>query len=122
MNTFSFPEYANRWDVAVVSALLTDALAQGWTVSVDNGGYYDEGDSVVIVDSADAQAISAEMMSTDTDLLTFRKSGHFVGTMLLVWGNSGECYADSTIDNGGPFDQFTDRVERSINDLFNTGN
>jgi hypothetical protein len=67
----------------IVQRLIADALAQGFTLSVNDG------EQTVLTRSTDADAIEAAMFSTGEDYLCFAKEGKYVGVVQLVYGNDG---------------------------------
>jgi len=77
---------------AVISKMISDALALGYVVSIW------EGEGWAIKRSADKAAILAACASTDSDNFIFRDaSGERVGAVLVVYGNdAGETIADNT--------------------------
>lgn len=114
---FSFPQHMNRNDRIVASFIITQAIVKNdWSISVNDGEEW------TVKQSIDPQIISAAMCSTDSDTLRFRDMKQTdadgkhptVGTMILVWGNDGECFADSSMDDGGYFDIFCESVMDKI--------
>lgn len=101
-----FPKHANANDAKVATFILKQAIVKNdWMISVNDGEEW------VVKNSIDEDKISAAMMSTDNDTLNFKThSGQPMGTIWLVYGNNGECFADASSDNGGAFDAFTQCV------------
>jgi hypothetical protein len=74
--------------------LVDAALAKGWTVSVCDGEEW------TVKKSTDAKAIKASLMSTDEDILRFRRAdGTKIGMVVLVYGNSPEELFSDHSDN-----------------------
>jgi len=68
----------------IIKMIVTQALARGWQVSVNDGEEW------VVTHATDSKVIMEAVMSTDEDILAFRdKELERVGTILLVYGNSG---------------------------------
>ena len=81
------PEVAARQAVErqIVERVVDDALAAGFLLSVDNGGYDFE-----ILLSSDRTAVLAEMFATDEEYLyLYRKNQQYAGSVYLVYGNDG---------------------------------
>ncbi len=68
----------------IVTAVVKQALAAGFALSVNNGG-----DEMEIEDVMDESAVLAAMFATDEDLLYFSKEGKDLGWVLFVYGNGG---------------------------------
>lgn len=67
----------------VVTKLVNDALAAGYTVSVSDG------EEVVVKQSNNRAEILKAMASTGEDILVFRRAdGTRVGSVLLIWNNA----------------------------------
>ena len=75
----------HRHERAIAERLVTDAIAQGYQVSVNDG------EAWVVKRSTDSKAIMAALFSTDEDYISIRKEGEdgSVGTFMLVYGNDG---------------------------------
>ena len=75
----------HRHERAIAERLVTDAIAQGYQVSVNDG------EAWVVKRSTDSKAIMAALFSTDEDYIRIRKDGEetSVGTFTLVYGNDG---------------------------------
>ena len=75
----------HRHERAIAERLVTDAIAQGYQVSVNDG------EAWVVKRSTDNKAIMAALFSTDEDYIRIRKDGEetSVGTFTLVYGNDG---------------------------------
>lgn len=83
--------YASNVERRIAKAIVTDALAKGWTVSVHDGEEW------ALAASADKAAILSAMGSTDSDTLRFRtSSGEKIGSIYLVWGNEEDLLSDHT--------------------------
>lgn len=75
----------------IAKKVVTDALAAGYLIDVDDGG------DVVLRQSKDEAAIVAAMFSTDADVLTVRESdGRRVGSIYFLYGNGSEVLSDYT--------------------------
>lgn len=75
----------------IAKQIITDAIAAGYLISVDDGG------EVVIKRSRNKAEIVAAMFSTDSDTLTIRKAdGTRVGAIFLVYGNGADVISDYT--------------------------
>jgi hypothetical protein len=84
----------------IIRRLATDAIAAGYRITVDNGGYPDD---YALLHSADVRAVMAAVMQTDEDVLFFcrhdKPSGVHPGWVKLVYGNDGyDVVCDYTID------------------------
>jgi len=75
----------HRHERAIAERLVTDALAQGFQVSVNDG------EGWVLKRSTDVEAVMAALFSTDEDYIRIRKDGEqsSVGTFTLIYGNDG---------------------------------
>lgn len=75
----------HRHERAIAERLVTDAIAQGYQVSVNDG------EAWVVKRSTDSKDIMAALFSTDEDYIRIRKDGEqsSVGTFTLVYGNDG---------------------------------
>ena len=75
----------HRHERAIAERLVTDAIAQGYQVSVNDG------EAWVVKRSTDSKAIMAALFSTDEDYIRIRKDGEetSVGTFTLIYGNDG---------------------------------
>lgn len=67
----------------IIDALLTDLLAAGFVLSVDDG------DDLPIQNATDKAVIMAALGSTGVDRLIVRKDDQCAGWFLLVYGNEG---------------------------------
>ena len=78
---------------AIVTKIVADALAQGFSIEVDDG------EDVQAVTSAEKKHIEEKCFATDDCLLYFEKEGKSVGWVLFVYGNDGwDCISDYTTD------------------------
>lgn len=68
---------------SIARRIVRDALNQGCTVSVHDGGEW------VVTKSATYKTIFAALFSTDSDTLSIRRAGERIGTVYLVYGNDG---------------------------------
>ena len=75
----------HRHERAIAERLVTDAIALGYQVSVNDG------EAWVVKRSTDSKAIMAALFSTDEDYIRIRKEGEegSVGTFTLIYGNDG---------------------------------
>ena len=70
----------------IVRAVATDALKQGYTVTVYDG----EGPDALALDKSTRLAdIMASVMTTDEDLMVFHKDGKRAGAVYFIYGNDG---------------------------------
>ena len=70
----------------IVRAVATDALKQGYNVTIYDG----QGPDALALDKSTRLAdIMAAIMSTDEDLISFYKDGKRVGVVYFVYGNDG---------------------------------
>lgn len=74
-----------RTEQDVCIELVRELIAQGYRISVDNGG-----DSYEIEDSIDLDAVTAEMFATDDEVLLVQKPNDRLSMIRLVYGNSPE--------------------------------
>jgi hypothetical protein len=68
----------------VITKFLTDAINQGYSVTVDNGE-----DDITLRQSTNIQDILKEMFSVDEEQLYLYKDGVKVGWVILVYGEDG---------------------------------
>lgn len=81
-----------RIERTIAERIITDALAAGYTISVDDS------EEVVLVKSSDPEEILKAMFTTDNDALTFHKKGERTKWVHLVYGNDGhDVISDCTI-------------------------
>jgi hypothetical protein len=79
---------------AAARMIIEAALERRYTVSVWDGGTW------VVKYSRDVDQIAMALQSSDEDQLRLHdESGHSVGTMLLIWGNSPEELVADHSDN-----------------------
>jgi hypothetical protein len=74
-----------RMDRMIVRKVVIDALAAGYTLSVNDGG-----DELAIKNSTSRKAVMAALINTDEDYLIFRRpgvKGH--GWVRFIYGESG---------------------------------
>ncbi len=91
MQTLPYAQPAER---RIVKAIVADALAKNWKISVNDGEEW------VIKQSRDQEAILQAMGATDMDILLIRdQDGERVGSISLVWGNGEDLLSDHS-DNG----------------------
>lgn len=76
----------------IVGKLVTDLLAAGHTIDVDDG------DDICLKRSADTATIFDALSSTDADRLIIRRNGRRLGWVYLVWGNDTDIISDYTIN------------------------
>ena len=82
-------QYATQHEARIARKIVKDALANGWTVSVNDG------EDWVVKRSDDSRAILAALCSTDSDTLRLRDAaGERVGDILLIWGNDDDVISD----------------------------
>ena len=81
--------YATQHEARIARKIVKDALANGWTVSVNDGEEW------TVKRSTDSRAILAALCSTDSDTLRLRDAaGERVGDIMLVWGNDEDLITD----------------------------
>lgn len=81
-----------RLELAIAKALVEDAIAQGYTVSVF------EGEDFAIKKSSSVPDVMAALASTDEDVLTFRdKDGKRAAWVQLIWGNGWDLISDESV-------------------------
>jgi hypothetical protein len=68
----------------IVAMIVEDALAAGYSVTLNNGGDTDE-----LENSKDKAQILAAMFATDDERLTFHSDASRVGWVYFVYGNDG---------------------------------
>jgi len=68
----------------IARRVVKDALAAGYTLSVDNGG-----DTPEIENSSSFKLVVAEMFATDEERLYFYKDSKPAGMVQFVYGNDG---------------------------------
>ena len=75
----------HRHERAIAERLITDAIAQGYQVSVSDGEEW------TVKRSTDSKAIMAALFSTDEDYIRIRKEGEegSIGQFALIYGNDG---------------------------------
>ena len=84
-------EYATYHEARIARKIVKDALANGWTVSVNDGEEW------TVKNSTDSRAILEAMCSTDSDVLRLRDAaGEAIGNIWLVWGNDEDLISDHT--------------------------
>jgi len=87
--TTTFQAYASSQERMIATRLVSDILAAGHVISVNDG------EGFAIKRSADKAAILAALASTDSDTLVIRDaSGERVGFVLLIWGNGTDLISD----------------------------
>lgn len=91
----SYADRASKIEKSITHAILTRAIAKGWTVSV-----YDSTDSEgewTVKRSANLNQIKEALASTEGDTLRFRDSaGNSLGVLVLIWGNDSDLVSDHT--------------------------
>lgn len=84
-------EYATYHEARIARKIVKDALANGWTVSVNDGEEW------TVKNSTDSRTILDAMCSTDSDVLRLRDAaGEAIGNIWLVWGNDEDVISDHT--------------------------
>lgn len=102
----------HRHERAIAERLVTDAIAQSYQVSVNDG------EGWVVKRSTDSKAIMAALFSTDEDYIRIRKDGEetSVGTFTLVYGNDGwDVIADWSYS--AETEAVMQRIQRGASDL-----
>lgn len=84
--------YASPIERRIAKAIVKDALAKGWSISVNDGGEW------TVKRSTDAKTVLSALASTDSDTLMFREvgTGWIVGKIVLIWGNEEDLLSDHT--------------------------
>jgi hypothetical protein len=81
----------------IASTIVKSAIAQGYSVTIDNGGGW-EGDYEIEGATQAAPAIRA-LMATDEETIIFCKGPRKVGAVFLVYGNDGwDVISDHTVN------------------------
>jgi hypothetical protein len=76
----------------IAKQVVADALAAGFTISVNDG------EEITLTRSSDKAAIVAAMFSTDHDYLIInRASGERIGWIMLVYGNGTDLISDYVV-------------------------
>jgi hypothetical protein len=73
-----------RMEKAIARRIIKDALAEGWSVRIDNGA-----EEELPPASTDLRTIMAGLFLTDEDVLYFFKDGVRQGWVCLIYGNDG---------------------------------
>ena len=82
-------QYATYHEARIARKIVKDALANGWTVSVNDGEEW------TVKNSTDSRTILDAMCSTDSDVLRLRDAaGEAIGNIWLVWGNDEDVISD----------------------------
>jgi hypothetical protein len=75
----------------IAGQVIADALAEGYTIDVNDGG------ETTLRKSSSKRTILEAMFSTDHDILTLRTGvGGRVGSIMFVYGNGAEVISDYT--------------------------
>ena len=84
-------QYATYHEARIARKIVKDALANGWTISVNDGEEW------TVKNSTDSRTILEAMCSTDSDVLRLRDAaGEAIGNIWLVWGNDEDLISDHT--------------------------
>lgn len=83
-------ERAKRVERAIVRKLIRVALADGLSVTVNDGG------SVVLRNSVSLRAIEDALGSTGEDVVWFSRGQRSYGYVFLVWGNGVDVISDNS--------------------------
>jgi hypothetical protein len=86
----AYPDHIDTTERRIISRILKDALAAGYTVSVFDGEEWP------VKSSTKLGEITAEIAATDETTLRFRKDGASIGSLLLVHGNGCDVICDYT--------------------------
>lgn len=82
-------EYATYHEARIARKIVKDALANGWTVSVNDGEEW------TVKSSTDSRTILEALCTTGGDVLRLRDaSGEAIGNIWLVWGNDEDVISD----------------------------
>lgn len=88
-------------ELSIVEAFVDSALAADCTVSVVDG--IDGGD-MVVTRSRDASVVLAALGSTGSDVLSLRRDGRWIGSLVFVWGNGVDVFADASWPAAVPYE------------------
>lgn len=91
----------------IAKQIVKSALAQGYSISLDNGGEQYE-----IEQASKASDIHKEMFATDEETLAFFKDGKCRGVVFLVYGNDGY-----DVINDHTANEVTDNIMKEANAL-----
>ena len=84
-------EYATYHEARIARKIVKDALANGWTISVNDGEEW------TVKSSTDSRTILEALCTTGGDVLRLRDAaGESVGSIWLVWGNDEDLISDHT--------------------------
>ena len=72
----------------IIRRIVRDALAKGWTVSVNDGEEW------TLKESSDEKVILGAMQTTDEDQLMLRENGEKRGWIRLIYGNGEDVICD----------------------------
>lgn len=82
-------QYATYHEARIARKIVKDALANGWTISINDGEEW------TVKNSTDSRTILDAMCSTDSDVLRLRDAaGEAIGNIWLVWGNDEDVISD----------------------------
>ena len=82
-------QYATYHEARIARKIVKDALANGWTVSVNDGEEW------TVKSSTDSRAILEALCTTGCDVLRLHDaSGEAIGNIWLVWGNDEDLISD----------------------------
>lgn len=82
--------HASEIEKRIVGKLVTDLLAAGYVITVNDG------EDDCLVQSTEPAKIFDALSSTDTDKLYLHKDLRHAGWILLVWGNDAHVISNST--------------------------
>lgn len=84
-------QYATYHEARIARKIVKDALAKGWTISINDGEEW------TVKNSTDSRTILEAMCSTGADMLRLRDAaGEAIGNIWLVWGNDEDVISDHT--------------------------
>lgn len=99
----------------IATAFVDEALKQGYSLTVNNGGDTDE-----IKPTTDQRTILEAMFATDDEHLIVIKDGKRIGWVRFVYGNSGwDVISDYTTNLEhlmGPVNKLADHLEETVCD------
>jgi hypothetical protein len=82
-------QYATYHEARIARKIVKDALANGWTISVNDGEEW------TVKSSTDSRTILDAMCTTGCDVLRLRDAaGEAIGNIWLVWGNDEDVISD----------------------------
>lgn len=100
--------YASEIERRIVARLVTDLLAAGYTLSVNDGGKED-----VLQFATDAEPVFKALASTDQDIL-YANMGAKRAFVLLVWGNDQDIISDYSTSLEAVLEPINDWIDEEL--------